>query len=60
MLLGDCLAREARRKVVAMTSDPARYLQSLGFKALATTSSDFAWSRAIPTTAYRVTRHSLT
>ena len=26
----------------------ARYLQSLGFKALATTSSGFAWSRACP------------
>ena len=36
----------------------ARFLQGLGFKALATTSSGFAWSRAAPTTAFRATWRS--
>lgn len=34
----------------------ARYLQSLGFKALATTSSGFAWSRGLPD--YGISRES--
>jgi 2-methylisocitrate lyase-like PEP mutase family enzyme len=35
--------------------ESARFLQSLGFKALATTSSGFAWSRAAPMVAFRAT-----